>query len=247
MGLVDQNMFLSVGSEASLVQRVANELQRLVLDGHLIPGTQLPSQIELAEQMGVSRTVIREAVGVLVTKGLLETRHGVGTIVCELTRDQVVQPLNLLLQKMGITLDQLHQVRVLIETEVAGLAATQAKEEDLQGLIKVTDEMKARVKNPTEYTRLDNEFHQTLARIAGNPLLVVLSDSMRDLLLEVRLAVSTHPDVVTITMPDHVRIVEELRAKNVVGARQAMVIHLKHALDIQKKVLATKEKNATKQ
>src|SRR3990172_4915905 len=93
-----KSLFRSVGIKGGLVDRVVEEIQRVIVNGHLELGMKLPPERELAEELGVSRTVIREAVRILVAKGLLETRPGVGTIVRQVNRDQIVGPLSLLLQ-----------------------------------------------------------------------------------------------------------------------------------------------------
>jgi DNA-binding FadR family transcriptional regulator len=106
-----ESPFRMIGSKARLVDRVVNEIQGLIVEGKLQPGMKLPPEREFADQIGVSRTVVREAVHVLVTKGLLETRPGVGTTVRQVTREQVVEPLGLLLQAHDVSIDNLHQVR----------------------------------------------------------------------------------------------------------------------------------------
>lgn len=236
--VLDNSPFLAIGSKESLVHRVAREIQSLIIDGRIKPGTQLPSQKDLADQMQVSRTVIREAIGVLVTKGLLETKHGVGTIVCEITRNQIVEPLDILLQTMGITLDDLHQVRSILEIEIAELAAKKANEKDIEVLRGLVDKMSSVGEDPHAYAQVDNEFHQVLARMSTNPLLLVLSDSIRDLMHEIRLAVSSYPDLVKITIPDHTKILECVERRDEDGASQAMKLHLINARRIQETVLS---------
>lgn len=235
--MTDELVFTTVRNSQSLVQRVTDELQRLIIQGELKPGTRLPSQIELATRLGVSRTVIREAVGILVTKGLLESKHGIGTTVCQINQNQIVAPLDMLLKTKGITTDDLFQVRSIIEVEIAGLAAQSACDDDIAKLRTIVSEMKTISRDSIEYVRIDDDFHRTLAKMSGNPLLVVLSDSIRDLMQEIRLAVSGHPDLTDITTPDHIRILERVSAKDVIGAQQAMMTHLDNARRIQEGVL----------
>jgi GntR family transcriptional repressor for pyruvate dehydrogenase complex len=236
-GLSEELVFTSVKTSQSLVKRVVDELQGMIVDGELKPGMHLPSQNELAKRLGVSRTVIREAVGILVTKGLLESKHGVGMIVCKIDQAQIVAPLVMLLKTKGITIDDLFQVRSIIEVEIAGLAAKSAKPPDIIELRSIVDEMATISQNPLEYVRLDDKFHRMLASMSENPLLVVLSDSIRDILQEIRLAVSGHPDLAAITRPDHVRILEGIVDRDIDGARKAMLAHLENAKKIQENIL----------
>jgi len=233
--------FRIIGTKDRLVDRVVNEIQRLIVEGQLEPGMKLPPEREFAEQLGVSRTVIREAVHILVTKGLLETRHGVGTIVHQLTNDQVVASLNILLKVQGISIDDLHYVRSILEVEIAGLAAQQAAEADIAELTRIMAAMEVSRNAPQAFVAYDADFHQTLARMSHNYLLVVLLESIRDLMHEVRLLVHRHPHLYETVVPDHRRLLERVIAQDPEGARRAMREHLEHARHIQEDVLAQQE------
>jgi DNA-binding FadR family transcriptional regulator len=234
-----ENLFRNVGTRGGLVDRVVNEIQRVIIKGHLEPGMRMLPERELAEELGVSRTVIREAVRILVAKGLLETKPGVGTIVRQVTSEQIVEPLSLLLQSQegGISVAHLHQVRRILEVEIAGSAALQATEEDIAGLKQVLAEMESVKDVPEAFAAGDTDFHRMLARTTYNPLLIILLDSIRDLMQEVRLMVTRHPGLREQVMPDHHKILERVAARDPEGARQAMKIHLEHARKFQEELL----------
>lgn len=232
-------MFRNVGVQGGLVDRVVTEIQRVIVSGRLEPGMKLLPERELADELGVSRTVIREAVRILVAKGLLETKPGVGTIVRQVTSDQIVEPLSLLLQtqKRGVSIDHLHQVRRMLEIEIAGLAALQATTEDIAELREVLVEMESVTDIPEAFAARDADFHRGLAKTTHNPLLIILLDSIRDLMQEVRLLVTRHPALREKVTPDHQRILECVAAKDQEGARQAMEEHLEHARWFQEELL----------
>jgi GntR family transcriptional repressor for pyruvate dehydrogenase complex len=235
----NEGMFRNVGVQGGLVDRVVNEIQRVIMSGQLEPGMKLLPERELADELGVSRTVIREAVRILVAKGLLETKPGVGTLVRQVTSDQIVEPLSLLLQAQeeGISIEHLHQVRHMLEVEIAGLAAMQATEEDIAELQTVLAEMESVTDIPESFAARDADFHRGLAKTTHNPLLIILLDSIRDLMEEVRLLVTRHPDLRKKVMPDHRRILDRVAAKDLDGARQAMEEHLEHARKFQEELL----------
>ena len=233
-----ETMFRSVAAEGRLVDRVANEIQRLIVDGQLQAGVRLPSEMELAAQLAVSRTVIREAMHVLIAKGLLVTRPGVGTVVREITRDQVVEPLGHLLRVHNVSLDHLHQVRAILEVEIAGLAAAAASQMDVAELQQIMADMEAAAGDPETVAACDAEFHRWLAQATDNPLLVILLDTIRDLMQEVRLRVSTEPFVLQTIIPDHRRVLDSVVAHDPDGARQAMRTHVDHSRSIQLSVFA---------
>jgi len=90
----------------------------------------------------------------------------------------------------------------------------------------------------------DSDYHQTLAKTSHNPLLVVLLDSIRDLMQEVRLQVHRHPEIYATVVPDHRRILECIIARDPDGARRAMQDHLEHARAFQQAFLAQRESRA---
>jgi GntR family transcriptional repressor for pyruvate dehydrogenase complex len=235
----DQSLFQNVGVKGGLVDRVVEEIQRVIVNGRLEPGMRLPSERELTYELGVSRTVIREAVRILMAKGLLETRPGVGTIVRQVGRDQIVQPLSLLLQSQegGISIHHLHQVRQILEVEIAGLAALQATDEDIAGLKEIMVDIQRAADLPELFADVDADFHQALAATTHNPLLILLLDSIRDVMQEMRLRVTRHPGLHEQVTRDHACIVDRVAAKDVQGARHAMLQHLGHAWDIQQAIL----------
>jgi len=231
-------MFHNVGTKERLVDRVVNEIETQIREGRLVPGMMLPPERELCEQLGVSRTALREAVRMLVSRGLLETRPGVGTTVRLLTSDHITQPLSMMLSQAGpINLDHLNQVRQILDVEIARLAAREATTEDLDRLQEIYQDM-IEVDNDHEaFNELDAEFHHVMAEITHNPLLVLLQDSIRDAIQSVRELVVGYPELVAVVLPDHEQILKYIREKDAGEAGKAMRAHLEHARSIQKAVL----------
>jgi GntR family transcriptional repressor for pyruvate dehydrogenase complex len=234
--------FRIIGNNDRLVDKVVSELQGLIVDGRLKPGYKLPPERELAERLGVSRTVLREAIQVLVTRGLITARHGFGTVVRSLSNENFVETFSLLLQMRNVSLDNIHHVRSILEVENARLAALQVTEEDIAKLKKVLLEMDNVKGDALAFADKDSEFHSTLALTTRNPLMVVLLDTIRDLIQEIRLSVSQYPALFATVMPDHYKILERVAARDVDGAIQAMQTHLDHARSIQEMYLANNEK-----
>lgn len=229
----DSTLFQTV-SKQRLVDRVVADIQDLIVQGKLPVGARLPPERELAQLFGVSRTVIREAVRILVTKGLLESKHGIGTMVRQGTRDQLVEPLGWLLQRNDATLDDLHEVRTILEVEIAAEAARRATPEDIAQLEQVIEHAALVRADPAAFAATDAEFHQLLANILHNTLLSVLLDSIRALMAEIRLKVSRNSEFDTIVLADHAAILAAIRARNPMDARAAMQDHLVHARAFQR-------------
>lgn len=223
--ITQTTVFRAVGSKERLVDRVVNELEELIISGQLEPDTKLPPERDLADQLGVSRTVLREAVRILVTKGLLETQAGKGTTVRKITREQVVEPLSLLLRNHTggeISFEQLYQVRTILEVEIAGLAASQATDADIAQLQQIVAGMEMAQKDVVTLAARDADFHSALARMTHNPLLAILVDSIRDLLQEYIARVTPYLDPSQENLPLHQKLLERIEARDVEGTRQAM-------------------------
>ncbi len=224
-----QNPFQAVGSKERLVDRVVNEIERLIIEGELEPGTKLPPERELAEQLGVSRTVLRESVHILVARGLLETTHGVGTLVRQITREQVVAPLNLYLRTQNagkVSFSDLHRVRSILEVEIAGIAALQATDEDIANLRKIVEDMEMAQDDHEALATRDADFHSALAETTHNSLLIVLVDSIQDLLQEYITLITPYIDPHRDSVQLHFNILERVEAKDAAGAREAMRVNL---------------------
>jgi GntR family transcriptional repressor for pyruvate dehydrogenase complex len=214
------------------------EIQSRIIEGALTPGMMLPPERELCEQLGVSRTALREAVRMLVTKGLLETRPGVGTIVMQVTSGHVSEPLSMMMSQNGsIDLGHLHEVRQVLEVEIVRLAALKATREDIERLRNVYEQMLACKDDHAAFTVLDSEFHRALALMTHNPLLSILLDTVRDAMGSVRQMVEEYPGLYEMVMPDHKNILKEVEAHDAEAAVTAMRTHLEHARRLQQQLI----------
>jgi len=224
----DQNEFPSVGAKQGLADRVVHEIETMILSGELAPDTLLPGERELAEQLNVSRSVVREAVRTLVSKGMVETRQGVGTTVRRPSADQVSGPLGLLLRSQSggtVPYDNLRQVRSVLEVEIAGLAAEQATDEQVARLRVAYEAMCDARDDPDLLAERDHAFHRELASMTDNPLFVILVDSIRDLLHDYISRVVRFLDADIEVLPVHLGIVESLESRDTAAARKAMMLH----------------------
>lgn len=212
----------------SLYEQIVTQIEKLIISGQLKQGERLPAERELSERFGVSRTVIREAVRSLQEKGLVEVRPGVGTFVhngmVEIMR-QSLERMVLIDQQQG--LENLMEVREILEPQIAALAADKATEEDLQTLKEAIDVMDQSMKDLEAYITADHHFHLALAEATQNQLLVTLIDSVVDLLRQQRKQIFTSSmDGPKKGQKHHKRIYKAISERNWKLARKAMYEHL---------------------
>jgi GntR family transcriptional repressor for pyruvate dehydrogenase complex len=219
--------FAAIAREPRLPDKVARQLQQSILDGTLKPGDRLPTERELGEQFGVSRTVIREAVRSLIAKGLLEVRGGSGLRVATIDVSAVRETMGMYLRvNSEFDYGKLHEVRSLLEIEVAGLAAERATTEDLAALEQSCADMAAALGDVEQVSVLDVEFHRLIAQAAHNSLFLVMLDSIGDVLLDVRRATMGISGRPSRGLEHHRAILERIAARSPQEAREAMQLHL---------------------
>jgi GntR family transcriptional repressor for pyruvate dehydrogenase complex len=219
------DLFGPVTREPRLSDKVANLMYQTILARQLPPGTPLPSERELGEQFGVSRTVIREAVRALAAKGIVEVRSGSGLRVASVDETTALESLSWFIRGGQLEYEKVHEVRATIEVEMAGLAAQRRTEGQLQALRTCHTQFESVIDNVTQATTKDIEFHGLIARATQNDLFPVLLGSIGDALIGVReetLARGSGQE----TIEAHARILDRIAAGDPDGARAAMRDHL---------------------
>jgi GntR family transcriptional repressor for pyruvate dehydrogenase complex len=237
--------FKTVQRDPSLAEKVTQQIESLIIADNLQIGDHLPPERELAQQFGVSRTVVRQAIHSLVAKGMLEASPRGGTVVRRPTASAVAQSLHLFLRSSQAHLDysKVHEIRRLLEIEIAGLAARRRTEEDLARLAANLQEASENQthENPIHFAQIDIAFHATLAQATHNELFELLLDSLAEIMIEVRCSGFAVPDTPARAVRMHQAIFEQVRLGDAQGAQQAMAEHLIEAEETQRQMLALKQ------
>ncbi len=207
-------------------EQVAQRIQHLILDGHLRPGDRLPTERELADRFGVSRSSVRDAIRVLELMGLVEPRQGEGTVVRDLSPEALVNPLASLLVRSRALLGDLLDVRKMIEPHLAARAAVYATEEEVAHLQAILDRQRAKAERGELAVEEDSEFHYTIATAARNQVILRILDVLMDLLKTSRERSLQVPGRLERSLEGHRRILEAIRRRNPAAAEAAMRRHL---------------------
>jgi len=211
-----------------LYEQIVKQIEDSVLKGILKPGDQLPAERELAEQFGVSRTAVREAIKALSEKGLVESYSGRGTFITNGTSHAMRQSLDLIMrigQAEGSA--QLAEVRDILEPEIAALAALRAEDQHLESLREAVNVMDASKHEADAFIEADLDFHLSLAEAAANPLILSLIDSIVGLLREQRMRIFQTEGGPERGQYHHRRILKAVENRDPEKARQCMRAHLK--------------------
>lgn len=214
-----------------LYEQIIEQIQNLVMDGALRPGDKLPSERELAEQFGVSRTAVREAVKALREKGLVEIQPGRGTFITNSISEVMRDSLDLIV-RVGLSngVLNLNEVRTLLEPGIAALAAERRTETDLDILEEDIAAMDAAMHDADVFAEADLEFHLALASATQNPLIPILLDPIVDLLREHRKRIFLVEGGPQRGQYHHRRIFAAVKQHDTAAAREAMCDHLKQVL-----------------
>jgi GntR family transcriptional repressor for pyruvate dehydrogenase complex len=223
--MADKVTFDQIERLPRLSDTIADRLQEAILVGDFEPGDVLPSERSLGLQFGVSRTVIREAIRTLSVKGIVKVQSGRGVEVLPVSTAPVTQAMSLLLRGANeVGFDQIHEVRLMLEAHVAGVAAERATQEELDHLDEIyrrMDEVNRSPGPPTEVD-LDVEFHRAIARAAHNDLFLVLLDSIAGVQMQARQKILVLFDSPYPFLDDHRTILESLNKRDPGAARAAM-------------------------
>ncbi len=215
-----------------MYEQVAARIQQLIVDGHLRPGDRLPTERELAERFGVSRSSVRDAIRVLELMGLVEPRQGEGTVVRDLSPDAVVNPLASLLVRSRALLRDLWDVRRMIEPHLAARAAQHATEEEVARLQAILDRQRAKAERGELAVEEDSEFHYTIATASRNQVILRILDVLMDLLRTSRERSLQVPGRLQRSLEGHRRILAAIRRRDPAAAEAAMRRHLEEIEEV---------------
>ena len=210
--------------------KIVEQVRDLIKEGRLKPGDKLPPEQVLAEEFGTSRPSVREALSALEILGITESRGGKGNFI----KDHLETPLYE--QKFRELEEEespfeLLEARKVVETEMVGLAAKKATEEEIAAIQESLDKMKSAMTNIPEIMEFDREFHINIARAAHNSLLFSMMIFLADLskeklwinLKEKSWSIPGRPQKY---FKEHNEILKSIKNKDSKSARNRMYEHL---------------------
>jgi GntR family transcriptional repressor for pyruvate dehydrogenase complex len=207
---------------------IAAAIEEAILNGNLKVGEKLPSEQELADQFGVSRNILREALRDIKARGLVEIKNGAGIYITKPTFADVKGMLNRVVVLNAAAIKDYYEVRFALEVTVCELAAQRIKDEEINELKKIYDAMKKNVSNREELTRLDFEFHNTITKSTNNNLFCSFLQPLQSIMTYMfnnSYSAASQKEA----LEGHKKIITALAKKKSDLARDAMINHLKNS------------------
>jgi GntR family transcriptional repressor for pyruvate dehydrogenase complex len=237
------DVFSKIGSGLTLSQKIERRIEEAIRQKKLLPGSKLPTEKELCGQFAVSRTALREALRRLSARGLIDIRKGSGMYITELKIEDAINSLHLFydLRFNSDLILQIIEVRRLFEPEVARLAATNRREEDIRILEKnLHDLEKCNPDNTQLEVDLINRFHMNLSKATGNPIVIISLEPVYSLLPRMRnLIYGNIEGEKDYTVKYQRDLLDALRKKDTQKAYEVSVTLLERNMEIYKKYLKT--------
>ncbi|MEU9845838.1 FadR/GntR family transcriptional regulator [Actinomadura sp. NPDC048032] len=214
----------------SPTQQVREQLLAAIERGDILPGALLPSERALCETFGVSRVSVREALAGLEAMKIIEIRHGRGAFVRKSINEQYVEPFAAYLELHRDELIELNKVRGALDELAAAEVAEHGTEQELAEIERAEEAFRTAAAqdrpNLTEVSRLDVEFHLSIARATGGKLLPRMLDELNSVMTESRPATFSREGQLARSVRDHRAILTALKNRDVARARKAMQKHM---------------------
>jgi GntR family transcriptional repressor for pyruvate dehydrogenase complex len=225
--MLPQNRHDSADSAAAVVAHVRDLIDR----GTLRPGGRLPAERELAQQIGVSRPTVRAGLRTLAALGVVRSRRGSGTYIPSGPPTLGAEALSFLAALHKFTVDDVYEVRRILEVGAAGLAAERATPEQLAGLADDVAGLFASLADPRLFFAHDINFHRGVAAASHNPIVASLVEMVSALHFEQRRATAERAADRDLrdAADAHRQIYHAVRAHDVERARRTMNEHLVRA------------------
>lgn len=212
--------------------QVANTLRAEILSGRPPAGERLASEAALGERFGVGRTTIREALRVLVAQGLIRTQRGAngGSTVTTLTHPQAMEMLELSLRSLavahGCSLEEMDEVRELLDVTATWLAASRRTPEHVRQLYACISEVEDGAAPTPEQINTNLQFHYRILEATGNRLLHLFGEPVSILIYSFFRRQEHRPEYYHAVTADHLRIARAIEQRDPVAAQRAMSEHI---------------------
>lgn len=212
-----------------LSQSVAdNILSMITIEKRFSAGDKLPNEIELSEELNVSRTTLREAIRILVAYDILEIQRGKGTYVTKTAFEQ--KDILSQLKEVKVNAKDLYEMRLNFEPEAAYFAAIRGTDAEIKRILELGKRIEQEILKHEDRTDDEHSFHKAIAQATHNEFMNKLMPILYQAISKGVVLSNSSDKATSDTLHDHRMIMEFLEQRNAEGARNAMKIHIMHAI-----------------
>lgn len=213
-----------------LSEKVAEDLQQMIIDKELVPGDKLPNELVLTSELNVSRSTVREAIKILRSHNVLEVKRGLGTFVTDspgVSKD----PLGVTFMEEAPELKDFFEVRLVVEPQMAELATIRATDEEIAEIKEAYNEVKKAIEAGEDHTPADIHFHNIIAASTHNPILQrivpIINDGIKGGYEETKNTINASESV----LEQHRAIMRAITERDAEKAKVAMKHHIEYGLN----------------
>ena len=218
--------------KVKLSERTSDRLYEMIVDeGRYGPGSKLPNENELSQELQVSRTTLREAISFLVAQGVLEIRRGRGTFVAEELPASGMDLTALSSLRSRVRAKDLFEMRLIFEPATVALACQRASAEELEMIRKKAERVERIAAEDGDWPLADQEFHWAIIKASHNEYMRRLYPIINSAVNEILQLSQNRQHMQDIALNDTRLILEFLLKRDEAGARHAMSIHMKHLIN----------------
>ena len=219
----------TMAKKTKLSEQTSDRLYEMIADEHrYAPGSKLPNENELSEELQVSRTTLREAISFLVAQGVLEIRRGKGTYVASALPATGLDLTELAGMRSRVRAKDLFEMRLIFEPETVALACQRSTDEELEQIRKKAERVEEEALRGGDWPRADQEFHLAIIRASHNEYMRRLYPIINGAVNEILQISPNRRHMQEIALADNRLILDFLLQRDEAGARHAMSIHMKH-------------------
>lgn len=216
-------MKTSLRGEA-LYKAICDHIKQYIIENNLKPGDPLPPEGQLADDLGVGRGSVREAVKSLQSLGIIDVQHGTGISVRELNFDPMLETFKFGMRFDARTIAELLQIRILLETAAIGMAVEKIDEASLLELENLLTQWEIYNSQGKPFTELDEEFHRIFYSVLDNHSLMQLLDVFWNAFWELEISNTLTPDPIK-ELQKHREIFDAVKARDAALARTRLMEH----------------------
>lgn len=210
-----------------LADSIAQTILKMIeVENRFSIGDKLPNENELAKELGVSRSTLREAIKILTTNGVLEIKRGKGTFV---TNNTIIESGDI--GEIASGLDDLFEMRLMFEPDCAYYAAQRATDEEIAIICKYGEAVEKKILSGEDRTYEEQKFHESIANATHNSFVKQFMPIIFNAIKKGVVVMQKDQDVSKDNMQDDRLIMEFIKKRNPEGARTAMRLHIIHAIE----------------